>query len=100
MSESIFEAFTDERGNISVRVSQEVQVFTREEADRIEAEYKRMKAENAKLREAVKRMHKHIRQTCRECDGWYCCATAGTAPTLTKTTSAASLTRSCASLEF
>lgn len=53
MSESIFETFTDERGNISVRVSQEVQVLTREEANRIEAEYRRMQAENAKLRELV-----------------------------------------------
>ncbi len=53
MSESIFETSTDERGNISVRVSQEVQVLTREEADRIEAEYKRMRAENAKLRKLV-----------------------------------------------
>lgn len=25
-----------------------------------------------KLRELVKRMHRHIRQTCGECDGWYC----------------------------
>ena len=41
----------DERGNISVRVSRDVQVLTREEANRIEAEYKRMQAENAKLRE-------------------------------------------------
>lgn len=29
-------------------------------------------ADNAKLRELVKRMHRHIRQTCGECDGWYC----------------------------
>ena len=57
MSESIFETYTDERGNISVRVSQEVQVLTREEADRIEAEYKRMQAENAKLRELVRHMN-------------------------------------------
>ena len=28
--------------------------------------------ENAKLLELVKRMHRHIRQTCGECDGWYC----------------------------
>ena len=28
--------------------------------------------ENAQLRELVKRMHRHIRQTCGECDGWYC----------------------------
>jgi len=32
----------------------------------------RTNAENAKLRELVKRMHGHIRQTCGECDGWYC----------------------------
>lgn len=56
MSESIFETFTDERGNISVRVSQEVQVLTREEANRIEAEYRRMQAENAKLREQMERL--------------------------------------------
>ena len=51
MSEPIFEQCVDERGNISVRVSRDVQVLTREEANRIEAEYKRMQAENAKLRE-------------------------------------------------
>lgn len=54
MSESIFETFTDERGNISVRVSRDVQVLTHEEARHIEAEYKRMQAENAKLRELVR----------------------------------------------
>ena len=54
MSESIFETSIDERGNISVQVSREVQVLTREEADRIGAEYKRMQAENASLRELLK----------------------------------------------
>ncbi len=51
MSEPIFEQYVDERGNISVRVSRDVTVLTQEEAERIEAEYKRMQAENAKLRE-------------------------------------------------
>ena len=31
-----------------------------------------LEAENAKLRELCERMHRHIRQTCGECDGWYC----------------------------
>lgn len=64
MSESIFETFTDERGNISVRVSQEVQVLTREEANRIEAEYRRMQAENAKLREQMERLVTLLRVDC------------------------------------
>lgn len=34
--------------------------------------YEKLESENAKLRELVKRMHRHIRQTCGECDGWYC----------------------------
>lgn len=29
-------------------------------------------AENAKLRELVKRMHRHIKQTCDVCDEYYC----------------------------
>lgn len=56
MSKSIFETFTDEHGNVSVRVSQEVQVLTNEEADRIAEEYKRLKDKNAKLRELVRDM--------------------------------------------
>ena len=70
MSESIFETFTDERGNISVRISQEVQVLTREEANRIEAEYRRMQAENAKLRELVRDAwgDGHPDRSCEGCD--------------------------------
>lgn len=56
MSTPILKTYVDERGNISVRVSHDVQVLTREEANRIEAEYKRMQAENAKLRELVRDM--------------------------------------------
>jgi len=69
VSESIFETFTDERGNISVRISQEVQVLTREEANRIEAEYKRMQAENAKLRELVRDYeHCSMHADCDRCE--------------------------------
>lgn len=32
----------------------------------------KMDAENAKLRELAKRMHYQIKQTCDECDGYYC----------------------------
>ncbi|MEE1210293.1 MAG: hypothetical protein U0K60_09675 [Parafannyhessea umbonata] len=53
MSTPILKTYVDERGNISVRVSHDVQVLTREEANRIEAEYKRMQADNTKLRELV-----------------------------------------------
>ncbi len=53
MSKPIFERYVDERGNISVRVSQDMIVLTQEEAERIEAKYKRMQAENAKLREEL-----------------------------------------------
>lgn len=35
-------------------------------------DYRHLSDENAKLLEAVKRMYEHIRQTCGECDGWYC----------------------------
>lgn len=68
MSESIFETFTDERGNISVRISQEVQVLTREEANRIEAEYRRMQAEHAKLRELARSLHMAYIETLNECE--------------------------------
>lgn len=61
MSEPIFEQCVDERGNISVRVSRDVQVLTREEANHIEAEYKRMQAENAKLRELVRDIYGEYR---------------------------------------
>ena len=67
MSESIFETFTDERGNISVRVSRDVQMLTREEAGCIEAEYKQMQAENDKLRELVR---DYIDAPCTTCDCW------------------------------
>ena len=67
MSESIFETFTDKRGNISVRVSRDVQMLTREEAGCIEAEYKQMQAENDKLRELVR---DYIDAPCTTCDCW------------------------------
>lgn len=73
MSEPIFEQCVDERGNISVRVSRDVQVLTREEANHIEAEYKRMQAENAKLRDKNSRLRKYISKalsTISYCD---CC---------------------------
>jgi len=41
-------------------------------AEMYEKTMKAYQAENAKLLELVKRMHRHIRQTCGECDGWYC----------------------------
>ena len=67
MSTPILKSYVDERGNISVRVSRDVQVLTREEANRIEAEYKRMQAENAKLRELVR---DYIDAPCTTCDCW------------------------------
>ena len=68
MSELIFETFTDERGNISVRISQEVQVLTREEANRIEAEYRRMQAENESLRELARELWEGYNDPrCEEC---------------------------------
>lgn len=73
MSESIFETYTDERGNISVRVSRDVQMLTREEANHIEAEYKRMQAENAKLRKLAKRLARALGVGSNLCDrncGW------------------------------
>lgn len=35
-------------------------------------DYGQLAAENAKLREVVKRMHGHIKENCDTCDGWYC----------------------------
>lgn len=54
MSDTIFEQCIDERGNISVRVSRDAQVITREEARCIEIEYKRMQDDSEKLRELVR----------------------------------------------
>lgn len=69
MSAPILKEYVDERGNISVRVSHDVQVLTREEADRIEAEYKRMQSENAKLRELVRAAYNctNAGPSCLEC---------------------------------
>lgn len=67
MSEPIFEQCVDERGNISVRVSRDVQVLTREEANLIEAEYKRMQAENAKLRDERREYQATIDSLVDEC---------------------------------
>jgi hypothetical protein len=68
MSTPILKSYVDERGNISVRVSRDVTVLTQEEADLIEAEYKRMQADNAKLRELVDGLtwcsEHHCRQEC------------------------------------
>jgi hypothetical protein len=66
MSEpTIFEQCMDEHGNISVRVSHDVQVLTREEADRIKAEYKRMQDENVKLQERVDTLEWLLKLTLR-----------------------------------
>lgn len=51
MSEPIFERYVDERGNISVRVSQDVTVLTQEEAERAMAKYDQLRTENQRLRE-------------------------------------------------
>lgn len=53
MSNQVFEQYVDEHGNISVRVSQDVVVLTREDADRVKAKFDQLNADNAMLRELV-----------------------------------------------
>ena len=69
MSTSIFETHADEHGNITVRISQEVQVLTYEEADRIASEYKRMRTESEKLRELLRDFYMldYHGRDCTEC---------------------------------
>lgn len=40
--------------------------------DAIDATHANLERENTKLREAVRRMHVHIKENCDTCDGWYC----------------------------
>lgn len=51
MSKQIFEQHVDDYGNISVRVSDEVVVLTRDEAERLKERFDQLEAENAELRE-------------------------------------------------
>jgi len=53
MSDQVFEQYVDVYGNISVRVSQDIVVLTREDADRLMARFDQLKAENARLREQI-----------------------------------------------
>ena len=40
--------------------------------DMLNAYVLEIESENAKLRKLVKRMHRHIKQTCDVCDEYYC----------------------------
>lgn len=53
MSDQVFEQHVDEHGNVFVRISQDVVVLTREEADRLMARFDQLKSENARLREQI-----------------------------------------------
>lgn len=53
MSDTVFEQYVDEFGNISVRISNDVVVLTKEDADRMMVKYNQLKDDNAKLRELV-----------------------------------------------
>lgn len=64
MDTPIIKTYVDEHGNISVRVSHDVQVLTREETDRIKAEYRRMQTENAKLQEQMNLLVTSLRNDC------------------------------------
>lgn len=73
MSAPILKSYVDESGNISVRISEDVLVLTCEEAECIEAEYKRIQAENAKLRKLAKRLARALGVGSNLCDrncGW------------------------------
>lgn len=54
MSDQVFEQHVDEHGNVFVRISQDVVVLTREDADRVKARLDQLNAENARLRELVR----------------------------------------------
>lgn len=53
MSGQVFKQYIDEHGNVSVRVSQDIVVLTREDADRVKARFDQLNAENDKLREQI-----------------------------------------------
>lgn len=53
MSDQVLEQYVDAYGNISVRVSQDIIVLTRDDADRLMARFDQLKAENARLREQI-----------------------------------------------
>lgn len=53
MSGQVFEQHIDEYGNVFVRVSQDIVVLTREDADLVKASFDRLNAENERLREQI-----------------------------------------------
>jgi len=69
MSSPVFEQYVDEFGNISVRVSQDVVVLTREDADRVKAKLDQLNAENARLRELAEKAWKAAEMLCQAWDG-------------------------------
>ena len=58
MSKQIFERHVDERGNVSVRISDKFVVLTHDKAELIKAKFDQLEAENAKLRDERDRMYK------------------------------------------
>ena len=63
----LFEQYVDERGNIHVRVSQEVCVLTKEEEAAAIAKFEALKVENAKLREKRREYQATIDSLVDEC---------------------------------
>lgn len=72
----VFEQYVDEFGNISVRVSQDIVVLTRDDADRVKARLDQLNAENEHLRELASGLHRClVYEGCEGCpmqddDGW------------------------------
>ena len=72
----VFEQHVDEYGNVSVRVSQDIVVLTRDDADRVKARLDQLKAENERLRELASGLHQcWVDEGCEGCpmqddDGW------------------------------
>lgn len=69
MSGQVFEQYVDEFGNISVRVSQDIVVLTREDADRVKARLDQLHAENDRLRELAEKAWKAAEMLCQAFEG-------------------------------